>query len=110
LIPVPHQHRIVRVIASQYSVQRSSLPFWSGIQPLPLERNVRRELGKVKDAIGECQDWQELVPLAQDVSDHGGGCKLVATAECEYEHGGLSDRATARQLSQDAVLNFPNSL
>ena len=35
------------------------------------------ELGRVKDAIGEWHDWEELVAIARDVLDHGAACKLV---------------------------------
>lgn len=35
------------------------------------------DLGKVKDAIGEWHDWEELVAIANDVLDHGPGCNLV---------------------------------
>jgi CHAD domain-containing protein len=35
------------------------------------------ELGRVKDAIGEWHDWEELVAITRDVLDHGEACKLV---------------------------------
>jgi CHAD domain-containing protein len=35
------------------------------------------ELGRVKDAIGEWHDREELVAIARDVLDHGAACKLV---------------------------------
>ena len=35
------------------------------------------ELGRVKDAIGEWHDWEELVAITRDVLDHGAACKLV---------------------------------
>jgi CHAD domain-containing protein len=34
-------------------------------------------LGEVKDGIGEWHDWEELLVIANDVLDHGAGCKLV---------------------------------
>jgi CHAD domain-containing protein len=35
-------------------------------------------LGAVKDAIGEWHDWEELIAIANQVLDHGQGCRLVA--------------------------------
>lgn len=34
------------------------------------------ELKKVKDAIGEWHDWEELIALANKVLDHGNRCLL----------------------------------
>jgi len=34
------------------------------------------DLGKVKDAIGEWHDWEELAAVAGEVLNHGAGCKL----------------------------------
>jgi CHAD domain-containing protein len=34
-------------------------------------------LGEVKDAIGEWHDWEELIAIADDLLDHGPGCKLL---------------------------------
>ena len=46
------------------------------------------ELGKVKDAIGEWHDWEELIGIAQDVLDHP-GCnllrKLKTISDSKYE-------------------------
>ncbi len=36
-----------------------------------------RDLGEVKDAIGEWHDWEELIATAGDVLDHGPGCQLL---------------------------------
>jgi CHAD domain-containing protein len=36
-----------------------------------------KDLGEVKDAIGEWHDWEELIAIASDVLDHGSGCKLL---------------------------------
>jgi CHAD domain-containing protein len=41
------------------------------------EQRFVDELGRVKDAIGEWHDWEELVAIARDVLDHGAACKLV---------------------------------
>ena len=49
-----------------------------------------QDLGRVKDAIGEWHDWEELVGIASKLADHGGTCLLVTeikrTAESKYEH------------------------
>lgn len=46
-------------------------------------------LGKVKDAIGEWHDWEELVGIAEKNLDHGTPCKLIqqlkATTREKYE-------------------------
>jgi len=34
-------------------------------------------LGKVKDAIGEWHDWEELIAISQDLLHHGSSCKLL---------------------------------
>jgi CHAD domain-containing protein len=48
------------------------------------------DLGKVKDAIGEWHDWEELVALAPKVLDHGKSCGLITElrniAKKKYEH------------------------
>jgi CHAD domain-containing protein len=34
-------------------------------------------LDEVKDAIGEWHDWEELIAIADDLLDHGPGCRLL---------------------------------
>ena len=34
-------------------------------------------LGKVKDAIGEWHDWEELIAISKDLLNHGPSCKLL---------------------------------
>ncbi|HEX3822134.1 MAG TPA: CHAD domain-containing protein [Candidatus Sulfotelmatobacter sp.] len=36
-----------------------------------------RQLGEVKDAIGEWHDWEELMAIAKTVLDHGASCGLL---------------------------------
>ncbi len=36
-----------------------------------------KDLGEVKDAIGEWHDWEELIAIASDVLDHGSRCQLL---------------------------------
>jgi CHAD domain-containing protein len=47
-------------------------------------------LGKVKDAIGEWHDWNELAALATEILDHGSGCKVIKqirdTARAKFDH------------------------
>jgi CHAD domain-containing protein len=49
-----------------------------------------RDLGKVKDAIGEWHDWQQLVLTTQRVVDHGTRCGLLTRlkriVQGKYEH------------------------
>jgi len=51
------------------------------------------DLGKVKDAIGEWHDWQELVSIAEQELDHGNQCGLPA--ELKRIAGRKYDRALA---------------
>ena len=48
-----------------------------------------KDLGEVKDAIGEWHDWEELIATAGDVLDHGPGCQLLRkfkeASESNYE-------------------------
>ena len=57
-------------------------------------------LGKVKDAIGEWHDWEELLATAKDVLDHGGRCKLLrelkGISEQKYEEA-LADAEKMRR-------------
>jgi len=50
-------------------------------------------LGKVKDAIGEWHDWEELLATAKDVLDHGAQCKLL------HELRRINDQKYERALS-----------
>jgi CHAD domain-containing protein len=47
-------------------------------------------LGEVKDVIGEWHDWEELIAIADDLLDHGPGCKLLQQLKTisarKYEH------------------------
>jgi CHAD domain-containing protein len=51
-------------------------------------------LGEVKDAIGEWHDWEELIAIANQVLDHGQGCRLVA--ELRRVSDAKFERALAR--------------
>jgi len=48
-----------------------------------------KQLGEVKDAIGEWHDWEELIAIGGDVLDHGAGCGLMQNfkeiSESKYE-------------------------
>jgi CHAD domain-containing protein len=41
------------------------------------QQEFTEALGKVKDAIGEWHDWEELLAIAKDLLDHGANCKLL---------------------------------
>ena len=43
----------------------------------PGDSEFLKELGKVKDAIGEWHDWQELITICTGLLDHGSSCKLM---------------------------------
>ncbi len=49
-----------------------------------------KDLGEVKDSIGEWHDWEELSAIAADVLDHGPGCRLPQELkrirDSKYEH------------------------
>lgn len=53
------------------------------------DEHLVESLGKVKDAIGEWHDWQELAGIAEKTLDHGAQCKLIrqlkATTREKYE-------------------------
>ncbi|HWE50047.1 MAG TPA: CHAD domain-containing protein [Bryobacteraceae bacterium] len=51
-----------------------------------------RDLGDLKDAIGEWHDYEELVSIAQKVLDHPTGCRLLAEL-----------KRLARQKYEDAI-------
>ncbi|HEX4785898.1 MAG TPA: CHAD domain-containing protein, partial [Candidatus Sulfotelmatobacter sp.] len=36
-----------------------------------------KELGELKDAIGEWHDWEELIAIAEEILDHGPKCELT---------------------------------
>jgi CHAD domain-containing protein len=48
-----------------------------------------KDLGEVKDSIGEWHDWEELIVIAADVLDHRSGCRmqqeLKGISESKYE-------------------------
>ena len=67
------------------------------------------KLGKVKDAIGEWHDWEELCAIAKDVlDDHGAKCKLlpklVAISETKYDEA-LSLAEHIRKVFLDSTAN-----
>jgi CHAD domain-containing protein len=49
------------------------------------QQEFDRSLGKVKDAIGEWHDWEELVAIAREVLEHGARCQLL------HELRGITD-------------------
>jgi CHAD domain-containing protein len=63
------------------------------------------DLSKVKDAIGEWHDWEELVSIAEKKLDHGNRCGLVAElkriAGQKYDHA----LALAQELRQTYLQN-----
>ncbi len=63
-----------------------------------------RDLGRVKDAIGEWHDWEELVLTAQEVLDHGTRCKLLArfkrNVEGKYERALLLSESLRKKYVQ----------
>ena len=69
-----------------------------------------RELGQVKDAIGEWHDWEELLALARDVLDHGPKCRLVPKlreiAEAKYQRAlGMTNHMRSAFLSAKSSKN-----
>jgi len=65
------------------------------------------DLGRVKDAIGEWHDWEELVLIAQKALDHGNGCELMRelkrVAEGKYEHALGVVQALRKKYWRNAV-------
>jgi CHAD domain-containing protein len=70
-----------------------------------------RKLLKVKDAVGEWHDWQELVAIASDKLAHGYKCKLLdkirTIRDAKYETA-LALATELRTAHLDAVL-FPST-
>ena len=61
------------------------------------------ELGEVKDAIGEWHDWEELLPIARRMLDHGARCKLLSEMKSiagrKYDHAvALTEALRKRHL------------
>lgn len=56
-------------------------------------QNIVKQLGQVKDAIGEWHDWVELIAIASDVLDHDAECKLLPQLR------GISETKYSRALS-----------
>jgi len=61
---------------------------------LEMAQNAKQQefvdtLGKVKDAIGEWHDWEELATIAQGILDHGRNCQLLQelrrTSKSKYQ-------------------------
>lgn len=54
------------------------------------DEDFLKELGEVKDAIGEWHDWEALTSIAARLLDHGPSCKLMRhlrkTSKSRYEH------------------------
>jgi CHAD domain-containing protein len=64
-------------------------------------------LTEVKDAIGEWHDWEELIAIAEDLLDHGPGCKLLhelkQVSARKYEHAlGLANKMRKEFLGAGA--------
>jgi len=55
----------------------------------PADPKFLDRLGEVKDAIGEWHDWEKLVTVARDLSDHAASCKLIkglkGSSDSKYE-------------------------
>lgn len=53
------------------------------------DQEFLKQLGIVKDAIGDWHDWEELVAIAAETLDHGSSCKLMkelkATRDEKYD-------------------------
>jgi CHAD domain-containing protein len=62
------------------------------------------DLGKVKDAIGEWHDWEELVAVADKVLNHGSGCKLeqklIEIRDGKYRDAARAAEALRRKYTQ----------
>jgi CHAD domain-containing protein len=56
----------------------------------PVSADLMKQLGEVKDSIGDWHDWVELVALAEPLNDHGVSCKLTKrlriTSDSKYAH------------------------
>lgn len=76
------------------------------------DENLVDTLGKVKDAIGEWHDWEELVGIAEKNLDHGARCKLIqqlkATTREKYETA-LSEAEQLRKRYLGTVGRKPQS-
>ena len=62
------------------------------------------KLGKVKDAIGEWHDWEELTSIARQLLDHDPSCRLMKqltqTSDSKYRHAlSLTNRIRSKSIS-----------
>ena len=85
-----HPYRL-KVKELRYVLQMAARP----------EDTIINELGKVKDAIGEWHDWEELVSIASELNTHGPKCTLVQElkhiAEKQYERALVLTNRTRRE-------------
>ena len=62
-----------------------------------------RQLGDVKDAIGEWHDWEELVAIAKTVVDHEANCGLLHglrnIADSKYRNAVRLNRKHEKKVS-----------
>jgi CHAD domain-containing protein len=75
-----------------YRLRVKELRYMLQMEKDPADRELIETLGKVKDAIGEWHDWQQLVEIARDNLPHGSKCKLI-----------LLLQKTARQKLKNAL-------
>lgn len=65
------------------------------------------DLGKVKDAIGEWHDWEELVSMGRKALDHGGRCALIAELKRIAGRKYADALGRARDLRRDYLRSAP---
>lgn len=72
-----------------------------------------KQLGEVKDAIGEWHDWEELIAIGGDVLDHSAGCRLVLKfkqiSEAKYERALTLANRLRRAYLKKADLKKPRN-
>jgi CHAD domain-containing protein len=73
------------------------------------DKGFLKELGNVKDAIGEWHDWQVLTSIAARLLDHGRSCKVMKylrkTGDSKYEDAlALAKRLRSRYLKPRLVV------
>lgn len=69
--------RLTKSNLHPYRLQVKELRYMLQMEKDPADRELIEILGRVKDAIGEWHDWQQLVIIARDQLPHGSKCKLI---------------------------------
>jgi CHAD domain-containing protein len=69
--------RLTKANLHPFRLQVKELRYMLQMENDPADRALIETLGRVKDAIGEWHDWQQLLTIASETLPHGSKCKLM---------------------------------